>query len=59
MIEAGVCGSGSLDKVMARKHFNRALRVHKVTLFVPSTQVLRDLHSHCETVILEKLHNSR
>ena len=24
--------SGSLDKVMSGKHFNRALRVHKVTL---------------------------
>ena len=32
VIEAGVCASGSLDKVMSGKHFNRALRVHKVTL---------------------------
>ena len=34
VIEAGVCASGSLDKVMSGKHFNRALRVHKVTLEV-------------------------
>ena len=32
VIEAGACASWSLDKVMAGKHFNRALRVHKVTL---------------------------
>ena len=32
VIEAGVCASGSLDKVMSGKHFNRALRVHKVML---------------------------
>ena len=32
VIEAGVCASGSLDKVMSGKHFNRALLVHKVML---------------------------
>ena len=32
VIEAGVCASGSLDKVMSGKHFNRALRIHKVML---------------------------
>ena len=30
--EAGVCASGSLDKVMSGKHFKRALRIHKVML---------------------------
>lgn len=32
LIEAGVCASGSLEKVMSGKHFNRALRVHKLTV---------------------------
>ena len=32
VIEAGVCASESLDKVMSAKHFNQALCVHKVTL---------------------------
>ena len=30
VIEAGVCASGSLDKVMSGKHFNRALRVRGI-----------------------------
>ena len=30
--ESGVCASGSLGKVMSGKHYNRALRVHKLTV---------------------------
>ena len=32
VIEAGVHASGSLQKVMSGKHYNRALRVHKMVL---------------------------
>jgi len=32
LIEAGICASGSMDKVMSGKHYNRALRVHKFTV---------------------------
>ena len=32
LIESGVCASGSIDQVMNGKHFNRAIRVHKVVL---------------------------
>ena len=32
VIEAVVCASGSLQKVMSGKHYNRALRVHKLVL---------------------------
>ena len=32
VIEAGVCASGYLQKVMSGKHYNRALRVHKMVL---------------------------
>ena len=32
VIEAGICASGSLKKVMSGKRYNRALRVHKLML---------------------------
>ena len=32
IIEFGICASGSLDRVMTGKYFNRALRVHKLVL---------------------------
>ena len=32
VIESGICTSGSLKKVMYGKHYNRALRVHKLML---------------------------
>jgi len=32
IIEAGICASGSLDKVLAGKHYNRAVRVHQLML---------------------------
>ena len=30
LIESGVCASGSLEKVVSGKHFNRVLRIHKL-----------------------------
>ena len=32
IIESGICASGSLDRVMTGKQYNRALRVHKLLL---------------------------
>ena len=32
LIESGICASGSIDKVMSGKHFNRAIRVHQLML---------------------------
>ena len=32
VIEASVCSSGSLQNVLSEKHYNRELRVHKMTL---------------------------
>ena len=32
LMQAGVCAGGSIDKVMAGKHFNRAVRVHQLML---------------------------
>ena len=29
LIDAGVCASGSIDKVMSGEHFNRAMRIHQ------------------------------
>ncbi|CAH3022120.1 unnamed protein product [Porites evermanni] len=30
LIESGICASGSIEQVLTGKHYNRALRVHKV-----------------------------
>ena len=32
LVESGSCASGSINKVMSGKHYNRATRVHKLTL---------------------------
>ena len=32
LVESGICASGSISKVMSGKHYNRAMRVHKLTL---------------------------
>lgn len=32
LIESGICASGSIAKVMSGKHYNRALRVHKIMM---------------------------
>jgi hypothetical protein len=32
VIESGVCASGSIERVLTGKHYNRAMRVHKLTL---------------------------
>jgi len=32
VMQAGVCAGGSIDKVMAGKHYNRAMRVHQLML---------------------------
>ena len=32
VIESGVCASGSVSKVMSGKHYNRAIRVHKLVV---------------------------
>lgn len=32
LIESGICASGSIAKVMSGKHYNRALRVHKIMI---------------------------
>jgi len=29
LIESGICASGSIEKVMSGKHYNRAMRVHQ------------------------------
>ncbi|KAK3107392.1 hypothetical protein FSP39_013623 [Pinctada imbricata] len=32
VIESGICASGSVDRVLSGKHYNRALRVHRIML---------------------------
>ena len=40
IIESGICASGSLDKVLSGKHYNRALRVHKLVSEALERQLL-------------------
>ena len=32
IVQSGICASGSIEAVLAGKHYNRALRVHKAVL---------------------------
>ena len=32
IIEAGICASGSINKVIAGKHYNRVMRTHQLML---------------------------
>ena len=32
LVESGICASGSINKLMSGKHYNRAMRVRKLTL---------------------------
>ena len=41
VVEAGICASGSINKVMSGKHYNRALRVHRLTLEALERLLLR------------------
>ena len=46
ILEAGICASGSIEKVMTGKHYNRALRVHKVVLEALERLLLQYLRSN-------------
>lgn len=63
VIEAGLCASGSLEKVLAGKHYNRAMRVHTHVLealerllfasFLQNTgsgELLKDFHSKAKEI---------
>ena len=41
VIEANICASGSLEKVLSGKHYNRALRVHKIVMEALERLLLR------------------
>ncbi|MES9879418.1 MAG: hypothetical protein ABW185_00870 [Sedimenticola sp.] len=41
VIESGICASGSINKVITGKHYNRALRVHKTLLEGLERQLLQ------------------
>ena len=47
IIESGVCASGSIAKVIAGKHYNRALRVHQLMLEACETAI-RVIHGETE-----------
>ena len=55
IIESDNCASGSLDRVMSEKPFNRALRVHKLVLEVlKRLQLERFEEDHPRNVCLSK-----
>ena len=55
IIESGICASGSLDRVMNGKHFNRALRVHKLMFEALERLLLtRFAESHPRNELLSK-----
>ena len=41
VIEANICASGSLERVLSGKHYNRALRVHKIVMEALERLLLR------------------
>jgi len=41
VIEAGICASGSIDRVMSGKHYNRAMRVHVIMVDAVERLLLR------------------
>ena len=48
LVEPGIRASGSINKVMSGKHYNRAMRVHKLTLEALERLLLKkfeDVHS--------------
>ena len=47
ILEAGICASGSIEKVMTGKHYNRALRIHKLVLEALEHLRLQSLRSEC------------
>ena len=49
-IEAGICASGSLQKVMSGKHYSRALRVHKLVLEALERLLFEAFQTHDQLV---------
>jgi hypothetical protein len=49
IIEAGVCASGSIDKVMSGKHYNRAMRVHQHMLVALERLLLNEFLASSST----------
>ena len=61
LIEANLCASGSIHKVMAGKHFNRAIRVHQCMLEALEGLMLDEFlqletkHDLCSHTLLQQL----
>lgn len=41
LVESGICASGSIAKVMSGKHYNRAMRVHKIMMEALQRQLIK------------------
>ena len=59
VIESGICASGSIEQVLSGKHYNRSMRVHKLTLEAVErmlfaefeSRVLSDVNQTCQTAL--------
>ena len=54
ILESGICASGSVNKVMSGKHYNRALRVHKLVLEALERLLLEFFEKSSETEIVDE-----
>ena len=52
LIEAGVCASGSIAKVMSGKHYNRAIRVHQRMNDAIERMLLKQFCVHASVTII-------
>lgn len=61
VMEASICASGSLEKVLSGKHYNRALRVHKIVIEALERLLLRVFQERDDQILnlslLESLTN--
>ena len=46
IIKSGVCASGSLEHVLTGKHYNIAMRIHKLTLEALERLLFHEFISH-------------
>ena len=57
VIQSGICASGSIEQVFRGKHYNRALRVHKLMSEALERLLLIKFLDTCESKILEQVHD--
>ena len=57
VIQSGICASGSIEQVFRGKHYNRALRVHKLMSEALERLLLIKFIDICESHLLQQVHD--